>query len=98
MIADGVTRRTPAERLRFLDAVVYPNIPPNLLIAGVVAVRVFESMDLRPACPCPTFTRMNKRPQGYAGGDATEQICRLGYQELLPPLRFRVELPTEQIS
>ncbi len=31
----------------------------------------FESMDLRPACSCPTFTRMNKRPQGYAGGDAT---------------------------
>src|SRR5258708_4463248 len=31
-------------------------------------------MDLRPACPCPTFTRMNKRPQGYAGGDATVPV------------------------
>jgi len=56
--------------LHYLDAVVYPNIPPNLLIAGAVAVCVLESMDLRPTCPCPTFTRMKKRPcWGVRTGD-----------------------------
>ena len=56
--------------LHYLDAVVYPNIPPNLLTAGAVAVCVLESMDLRPTCPCPTFTRMKKRPcWGVRTGD-----------------------------
>ena len=56
--------------LHYLDAVVYPNIPPNLLIAGAVAVCVLNLWILRPACPCPTFTRMKKRPRcGVRTGD-----------------------------
>ena len=42
----GVCGNLPAYRgpflLRYLDAVVYPDIPPNLLIAGAVAVCILN--------------------------------------------------------
>src|SRR5258706_9417584 len=45
--------------LHYLDAVVYPDVPPNFLIAGYRHLH-FESMDLRPASPRPTFARMKR--------------------------------------
>jgi hypothetical protein len=37
-VRGGVSAYRGPFLLRYLDAVVYPNIPPNLLIAGAVAV------------------------------------------------------------
>ena len=54
----------PFKLLHYLDAVVYPDIPPNLLIAGAVRLH-FEFIDLRPSSPCSTFARI-KRGRGAA--------------------------------
>jgi hypothetical protein len=53
--------------LHDLDAVVHPIFPRTFLLR-VLSRLHFVSMDLRPASPCPTCTRMNKR-HGFAGGN-----------------------------
>ena len=41
-VRSGVSAYRGPFLLHYLDAVVYPNIPPNLLIAGAVAVCILN--------------------------------------------------------
>jgi len=41
-VQGGVSASRGPFLLHYLDAVVYPNIPPNLLIAGAVAVCILN--------------------------------------------------------
>src|SRR5438093_4826214 len=57
-VRGGVSAYRGPFLLHYLDAVVYPNIPPEPSHCGRCRRLRFESMDLRQASPRPTFARM----------------------------------------
>jgi hypothetical protein len=66
-VCSGVSAYRGSFLLHYLDAVVYPNIPPNLLIVGAVGVCVLNLLTYARRVRARHPLRMKKRPRGVRG-------------------------------